>query len=75
VAAAMQYAIDHAADSRTSQGQAAAGAQGSEFCTQGQPASQPTQPVQNSSPCIHEPSYEIGCCGFVVYLARRRSTA
>ncbi|KAJ8587623.1 WD40 repeat-like protein [Rhizopogon salebrosus TDB-379] len=75
VAAAMQYAIDHAADSQTSQGQAAAGAPGSEFCTQGQPASQPTQPVQNSSPCIHEPSYEIGCCGFVLHLARRRSTA
>ncbi|KAJ8583090.1 hypothetical protein M405DRAFT_867314 [Rhizopogon salebrosus TDB-379] len=71
VAAAMQYA----ADSRTSQGPAAAGAQGSEFCTQGQPVSQPTQPVQNSSPCIHEPSYEIGCCGFVLHLARRRSTA
>jgi hypothetical protein len=70
VAAAMQYA----ADSRTSQGPAAAGAQGSEFCTQGQPASQPTQPVQNSSPCMHEPSYEIGCCGFVLHLARRRST-
>jgi hypothetical protein len=39
VAAAIQYAIDHAADSQTSQGQAAAGAQGSEVCTQGQPAS------------------------------------
>ncbi|KAJ8581188.1 hypothetical protein M405DRAFT_832962 [Rhizopogon salebrosus TDB-379] len=39
VAAAIQYAINHAADSQTSQGQAAAGAQGSEVCTQGQPAS------------------------------------
>jgi hypothetical protein len=75
VATAMQYAIDHAADSRTSQGQAAAGAQGSKFCTQGQPASQPTQPVHNSSPCIHEPSYEMRCCGFVFHLACRRSTA
>jgi hypothetical protein len=75
VAAAMQYAIDHAADSRTSQGQAAAGVQGSEFCTQGQLASQPTQPVQNSFPCIHEPSYEMGCCGFVFHLACCRSTA
>jgi hypothetical protein len=74
VAEAVQYAIDHAADSRTSQGQAAAGTPSSEFCTQGQPASQPTQPVRNSSPCIHEPSYEIGCCGFVLHLACRRST-
>ncbi|KAJ8590166.1 hypothetical protein M405DRAFT_816730 [Rhizopogon salebrosus TDB-379] len=24
---------------------------------------------------ILEPSYEIGCCGFVLHLARRRSTA
>jgi hypothetical protein len=74
-AAAMQYVIDHAVDSQTSQGQAATRAQGSEFCTQEQPASQPTQSVQNSSPCIHEPSYEIGCCGFVLHLARCRSTA
>ncbi|KAJ8588426.1 WD40 repeat-like protein [Rhizopogon salebrosus TDB-379] len=51
VAAAMQYAIDHAADSQASQGQAAARVQGSEACTQGQPASQPTQPVQSSSHC------------------------
>jgi hypothetical protein len=64
VAAAMQYAIDHAADSQTSQG--------SEVCTQGQPASQPAQHVQNSSPCVDEPSYEIVCCGFVI---RRQSTA
>ena len=75
MAAAMQYAIDRAADSRTSQGQAAAGAQGSELCTQGQPAQQPTQPVQNYSPYIREPSHEIGCCGFVLHLACRRSIA
>ncbi|KAJ8587587.1 hypothetical protein M405DRAFT_843093, partial [Rhizopogon salebrosus TDB-379] len=75
VAAAMQYAIDHAADSQTSQGQAAAVAQGSEVCTQGQPALQPAQHVQNSSPCADEPSYKIGCCGFVLHLACRRSTA
>ena len=72
VAAAMQYAIDHAADSRTSQGQAAAEAQGSEVYNQGQPTSQPTQPVQNSSVCADETSYEIVCCGFVI---RRQSTA
>ncbi|KAJ8581611.1 hypothetical protein M405DRAFT_938190 [Rhizopogon salebrosus TDB-379] len=72
VAAAMQYATDHAADSGTSPGQAAAGAQGSEVCSQGQPASQSTQPVQNYSPCVDEPSYEIACCGFVI---RRQSTA
>ncbi|KAJ8584199.1 WD40 repeat-like protein [Rhizopogon salebrosus TDB-379] len=72
IAAAIQYAIDQAADNQTSQAQAAAEAQGSEVCTQGQLASQPTQPVQNSSPCVDEPSYEIVCCGFVI---RRQSTA
>jgi hypothetical protein len=72
VAAAMQYAIDHAANSGTSPGQAAAGAQGSEVCSQGQPASQSIQPVQNSFRCVDEPSYEIVCCGFVI---RRQSTA
>ncbi|KAJ8587634.1 hypothetical protein M405DRAFT_821352 [Rhizopogon salebrosus TDB-379] len=68
----MQYAIDHAAVSRTSQGQAAAGVQGSEVCIQGQTASQPTRPVQNSSLCADEPSDEIVCCGFLI---RRQSTA
>jgi hypothetical protein len=72
MAAAMQHVIDHAADSRASQGQAAAGAQDSEVCNQGQPASQPTHPVQNSSPCADESSYEIVCCGFVI---RRQSNA
>jgi hypothetical protein len=72
MAAAMQHLIHHAADSRTPQGQAAAGTQVSEVCNQGQPVSQPTQSVQNSSPCADEPSYEIVCCGFVI---RRQSTA
>jgi hypothetical protein len=70
VAEAMQYVIDHAADGRTSQGQAAAGAQCSQVCNQGQPTSQPTLPVQNSSFSADDPSYEIVCCGFVI----RRST-
>jgi hypothetical protein len=68
----MQYVIDYAVDDRTSQGQAAAGAQCSEVCTQGQPASQSAQPVQNYFPCIDESSYEIVCCGFVIH---RQSTA
>ena len=71
-AAAMQYVTDNDVNGSVHQGGAAAEVEGSEVCNQGQPASQPTQPVQNSSPCADETSYGIVCCGFVI---RRQSTA
>jgi hypothetical protein len=71
MAAAMQQAGGNAGDSSTSQGQAVAGAQDSHVHTMGQPS----HATQNSSTDAGEPSsHEIGCCGFVINIARRRST-
>ncbi|KAJ8586300.1 hypothetical protein M405DRAFT_823579 [Rhizopogon salebrosus TDB-379] len=72
MAAAMQQAGGNAGDGSTLQGQAIAGAQGSQVHTTGQP-SHATQ-LQSSATDAGEPSsYEMGCCGFVFNLACRRS--
>jgi hypothetical protein len=72
MAAAMEQAGGNAGDGSTSQGQAMAGAQGSQVHTTGQ-TSHATQ-LQSSATDAGKPSsYEMGCCGFVVNLACRRS--
>ncbi|OAX39336.1 hypothetical protein K503DRAFT_769578 [Rhizopogon vinicolor AM-OR11-026] len=71
MAAAMQRPSDNAVDSKTAQGQAVEGVRGSQVATQG-----PTQFAQgqNSAADTGEAVYVIGCCGFVVHRARRRSS-
>ncbi|KAJ8593339.1 WD40 repeat-like protein [Rhizopogon salebrosus TDB-379] len=75
VAEAMQQAGGNAGNSSTSQGQAAAGAQGSQVHTTGQTA-HATQ-LQNSSPDTRlgeSPLYVIGCCGLLFRFGCHRST-
>ncbi|OAX37399.1 hypothetical protein K503DRAFT_866892 [Rhizopogon vinicolor AM-OR11-026] len=70
MAAALQQASGNTVDGQTSQGQAAAGVQESQVATQG-PTSQIAQ-GQHPAADTGEPVFAIGCCGFVVHLARRR---
>ncbi|OJA21183.1 hypothetical protein AZE42_11128 [Rhizopogon vesiculosus] len=71
MAAALQQASRNAVDNPMSQGQPAAGVQGSQVVTQG-PLMQIAQ-EQHSLADTGEPVFAIGCCGFVFNLARHRS--
>jgi hypothetical protein len=75
MAAAMQQAGGNAGDSSTSQGQAMAGAQGSQVHTTGQ-TSHATL-LQNPPPDTglgESPLYVIGCCGLLFRFGCHRST-